>query len=61
MAMPSATVRSHARPVASCSMANELLMPLPAWKFLRTLVPDPFGATRMTSMFFGGINFVCLR
>ena len=56
--MPSARQRSRARPVASWWTAKLELMPAPARKLRRTVVPEPLGATRITSTFFGGITSV---
>jgi len=59
MAMPSALARSSALPVESWKTAKLQFMPLPSTKFLRTDVPEPFGATKITSMSLGGITPVC--
>jgi hypothetical protein len=57
-AMPSATAFSHAFPLTSCHTPTLALMPLPALNRDRTVLPEPFGATRTTSMSFGGTTFV---
>jgi hypothetical protein len=59
--MPAAIARSVARPVASWWMAKEELIPLPERKLARTLVPDPLGATRITSTKSGAMIPVCSR
>ena len=51
--------RSRAFPVASWKTAKLELIPLPARKFERTVLPAPFGATRMTSTSSGGTICVC--
>jgi hypothetical protein len=58
--MPTARQRSFARPVASWWMAKLELMPAPVKKLRRTDVPEPFGATMITSTFFGGTTPVFL-
>ncbi len=52
--MPMAMVRSSARPVKSCSTAKLELMPAPERKLRRTEVPEPLGATMITSTLSGG-------
>jgi hypothetical protein len=54
MATPSATAFSSALPLTSWKTAKEELIPRPSLKRLRTVRPEPFGATRMTSMSAGG-------
>ena len=58
--MPSATQRSTACPVASWNTAKLELMPAPERKLRRTLVPEPLGATMITSTSFGGTTPVFL-
>ena len=58
--MPSAMQRSSARPVASWTTAKLELMPAPERKLRRTVVPEPFGATMITSTSFGGTTPVFL-
>lgn len=48
--MPRAMAFSSALPVTSWKTAMELLMPRPSRKRVRTVRPEPLGATRMTSM-----------
>ena len=50
---PHAMQRSRARPVKSWSMAKLELMPRPSRKSRRTVVPEPLGATRITSTLSG--------
>ena len=59
MPMPSARQRSWARPVASWTTAKLELMPAPERKLRRTEVPEPLGATMITSTSGGGITPVC--
>ena len=59
MPIPSARQRSLAWPVASCSTAKLELMPAPVRKLRRTEVPDPLGATMMTSTSLGATTPVC--
>ena len=54
MATPNATAFSVAWPVTSWKTAKEEFMPRPSLNRLRTVRPEPLGATRMTSMSDGG-------
>jgi len=58
MPMPTAMHRSWARPVAFWKTAKLELIPAPERKLRRTEVPDPLGATMITSTFLGGITLV---
>ena len=52
--IPNATTRSFARPVLSWKMAKLELSPRPSKNIRLREVPDPLGATRMTSTLSGG-------
>jgi hypothetical protein len=57
-ATPRAVAFSLALPVTSWKTAMEELIPRPSRKRVRTVRPEPLGATRITSMFVGTSTLV---